>query len=188
MNEPTFATIGGAPNGYDAAAYARDFAVFRAFAKQSAPGMLILGPGGVGEGSSLATRHADALALDRESPSGHRAMASTLFRITPTEASPAAARLPVRRWPIRPRLPCRQSGSREPVGIEEFYAKLRDKYEPGKPMWLTETAETACGGDRWASTFLDSFPLPESVGTAGQARRTDAHAQHPRVERLRPAR
>src|SRR5207237_2844567 len=31
MNEPTFATIGGAPKGYDAEAFARDIAVFRPF-------------------------------------------------------------------------------------------------------------------------------------------------------------
>ena len=31
MNEPTFAAMGGAPKGYDAAAYGRDFAVFRRF-------------------------------------------------------------------------------------------------------------------------------------------------------------
>jgi len=53
MNEPTIPEIGGAPKGYDAAAFARDVAVFRAFAKQFAPGMLILGPGGVGEGTAL---------------------------------------------------------------------------------------------------------------------------------------
>ena len=49
MNEPTFAAMGGAPAGYDAAAYGRDFKVFHAFAKQAAAGMLILGPGSVGE-------------------------------------------------------------------------------------------------------------------------------------------
>ena len=49
MNEPTFAAMGGAPAGYDAAAYGRDFKVFRAFAKQAVPNMLILGPGSVGE-------------------------------------------------------------------------------------------------------------------------------------------
>src|SRR5262249_43481891 len=37
MNEPTFAAMGGAPKGYDAAAYARDFAVFRPFIKKAAP-------------------------------------------------------------------------------------------------------------------------------------------------------
>jgi heparanase 1 len=39
----------------------------------------------------------------------------------------------------------------------EFYAGLRDKHEPGKPLWNTETAQAACGGSPWASTFLDSF-------------------------------
>ena len=38
--------------GYDAARFARDFAVFREFVKMTAPGMRILGPGSVGEGIS----------------------------------------------------------------------------------------------------------------------------------------
>jgi heparanase 1 len=49
MNEPTFAAMGGAPKGYDAAAYGRDFLAFRAFARRAAPDMVILGPGSVGE-------------------------------------------------------------------------------------------------------------------------------------------
>jgi hypothetical protein len=54
FNEPNFAAMGGAPKGYDAAAYGRDFQIFRAFAREYAPGMLILGPGSVGE-AGLAT-------------------------------------------------------------------------------------------------------------------------------------
>ena len=66
MNEPNLAVMGGAPAGYDAAAYGRDFKRFHAFAKAAAPDMLILGPGSVGEtadepspgdGSSLTTRN-----------------------------------------------------------------------------------------------------------------------------------
>ena len=49
MNEPTAAAMGGAPAGYDAAAYGRDYRVFRAFARQATPDMKILGPGSVGE-------------------------------------------------------------------------------------------------------------------------------------------
>ena len=45
MNEPDLPAIGGAPVDYDAAAYGRDFAVFRAFMKQEATDVLILGPG-----------------------------------------------------------------------------------------------------------------------------------------------
>src|SRR5436309_9416902 len=50
MNEPTYAEMGGAPKGYNAAAYARDIAVFRPFMKKATPETVILGPGGVGEG------------------------------------------------------------------------------------------------------------------------------------------
>ena len=49
MNEPNLAAMGGAPAGYDAAAYGRDFKRFHAFARAAAPDMLILGPGSVGE-------------------------------------------------------------------------------------------------------------------------------------------
>jgi hypothetical protein len=48
---------------------------------------------------------------------------------------------------------------------EAFYAAMRDKYLPGKPIWLTETGETACGGNPWASTFLDSFRYLNQLGT-----------------------
>ena len=52
-----------------------------------------------------------------------------------------------------------------PDKILAFYGGLRDRFEPGKPLWLTETAQTACGGDRWASTFLDSFRYLNQLGT-----------------------
>jgi hypothetical protein len=48
--------------------------------------------------------------------------------------------------------------------VEAFYSDIRDRFEPGKPLWLTETAQTACGGDRWASTFLDTFRYLNQLG------------------------
>ena len=50
MNEPTYAAMGGAPKGYDAASYGRDVAAFRTFLRMTAPDTLFLGPGSVGEG------------------------------------------------------------------------------------------------------------------------------------------
>ena len=49
MNEPSLAAMGGDPAGYDAAAYGRDSRCFRAFVRQAAPDVLILGTGSVGE-------------------------------------------------------------------------------------------------------------------------------------------
>jgi hypothetical protein len=45
-----------------------------------------------------------------------------------------------------------------------FYRQLRDEFEPGKPFWVTETADAACGGNPWASTFLDSFRYLDQLG------------------------
>jgi hypothetical protein len=46
---------------------------------------------------------------------------------------------------------------------------LRDRFAPGKPIWLTETAQAACGGDRWASTFLDTFRYLDQLGRLAKA-------------------
>ena len=48
--------------------------------------------------------------------------------------------------------------------VRAFYAGLRDRFAPGAPMWLTETAEAACGGNPWAKTFLDSFRYLDQLG------------------------
>jgi len=37
MNEPNLAAMGGAPIGYDASAYGRDFRIFHSFMKQTTP-------------------------------------------------------------------------------------------------------------------------------------------------------
>jgi len=50
MNEPTYAAMGGAPKGYNAADYGRDIVVFGPWLKQNSPGTVFLGPGSVGEG------------------------------------------------------------------------------------------------------------------------------------------
>ena len=45
-----------------------------------------------------------------------------------------------------------------------FYRNLRDQFASGKPMWVTETADAACGGNPWASTFLDTFRYLDQLG------------------------
>jgi hypothetical protein len=172
MNEPTFALIGGAPKGYDAAAYARDFAVFRPFMKEASPETLILGPGGVGEGSALmpATmtimKSEDILAatgplFDAFSYHTYGAASSRCGRAGMPGTTSADAAL-TEDWLTRG------------VQSEQYYAAIRDRFDPGKPMWLTETAQAACGGDRWASTFLDSFRYLNQLGALAK-RRVQVH-------------
>jgi heparanase 1 len=164
MNEPTFAEIGGAPKGYDAAAYARDIAVFRPFARQAAPGMVILGPGSVGEGISLVPagmargqlKTEDLLtaagpAFDAFSYHFYGALSKRCAGMVP-EAGTTPEDALSEQWLAR-------TGR-----VEAFYAGLRDRFAPGKPLWLTETADAGCGGNPWGSTFLDSFRYLDQLG------------------------
>ena len=163
MNEPTFAALGGAPAGYDAKAFARDLAVFLALMKSDSPGTVILGPGGVGEGTALVpafmhpVKSDDILAaagpvFDAISYHSYGGVSSRCAAMGASAGTTSDAALS-EEWLARP------------AKIEQFYGAIRDRFEPGKPLWLTETAQTACGGDRWASTFLDSFRYLNQLGS-----------------------
>ena len=163
MNEPTLAAMGGAPKDYDAAAYGRDVKRFRAFAKQAAPDMLILGPGSVGETTgSWGIAYGDLPILksrDLLAASGTGVDAFSYHHYGASSQRCAAMGMQTRadaalsEWWLR--------RTDETLA---FYRQLRDEFEPGKPIWLTETADAACGGNLWGNTFLDSFRYLDQLG------------------------
>ncbi|MGB8398275.1 hypothetical protein [Bradyrhizobium sp.] len=152
MNEPDLASIGGAPAGYDAAAHGRDFRIFRAFMKQRSPETMILGPGTVG---------ATAAASDLLVASGPGLDAFSYHHYGMLSERCTGASTPdgalSEQWLART------------DGTLAFYRTLRDRFEPGKPIWLTETAEAACGGNRWAASFLDTFRYLDQLGRLASA-------------------
>jgi hypothetical protein len=175
MNEPTIAAIGGAPAGYDAAAYGRDFKVFRAFVKQSAPEMLLLGPGSVGEtmgdggvasGMPGLLRTRDLLAVSGPGVDAfsYHHYGATSQRCAAIGMQTTADAALTEQWLSRT------------DQTLAFYRTLRDEFEPGKPFWLTETADAACGGNPWGGTFLDTFRYLDQLGRlAKQEVRVVAH-------------
>ena len=165
FNEPNIAAMGGAPKGYDAAAYGRDFSIFRSFAREHSPGMLILGPGSVNELTMLASgfpmlKSQDMLAaigpgLDAVSYHFYGAVSKRCGSMAAAGQTTEEAALS-EDWLSRT--------DRD----EAFHAKLRDRFEPGKPLWLTETAESACGGNPWAASFIDTFRYVDQLGRLAQ--------------------
>ena len=152
MNEPDLPAIGGAPAGYDAAAYGRDFKIFHSFVKQAAPGMMVLGPGTAGE-TLLAS---DLLAasgpgLDAFSYHHYGALSERCIGTSTPEAALS-----------EPWLARTDRGAR-------LHRTLRNQFEPGKPIWLTETADAACGGNRSSATFLDTFRYLDQLGRLAKA-------------------
>ncbi len=53
---------------------------------------------------------------------------------------------------------------------EAFYAALRDRFEPGKKIWLTETGEAACGGRSFCFYLYRQLSLFGAIGAACEAR------------------
>jgi heparanase 1 len=173
MNEPNLAVIGGAPKGYDAAAYGRDFKAFRAFADAVVPDMLVLGPGSVVETTGewgmtqrrvqaqparpaltiLSTR--DLLTASRPASVdafSYHHYGATSMRCGATGMSTAADDALSEGW------------LRRTDETLAFYKPLRNEFAPGAPLWLTETADAACGGNPWGNTFLDTFRYLDQMG------------------------
>jgi heparanase len=157
MNEPDLAAMGGAPDGYDAASFGRDIAVFKTFLRQASPETLLLGPGTVGAGASTGKLGGEALlaasgpVFDAVTYHHYGALSQ---RCTGRVPSPAE----------RDEQALSETWLSAADRAESFYAELRDRFAPGRPLWITETADAACGGNPWASTFLDSFRYLDQLG------------------------
>lgn len=162
MNEPTLMSLGGVSDNYGANEYGRDSKVFKEFLRKESPGTLYLGPSSAAEGiPGPAFQHLvptdqlmqatgpifDAFSYHVYYTRSHRCsgpMGTNMDELLTPE------------WFGRG------------IMVEDFYAKLRDKYLPGKDLWLTETGEASCGGDTWASTFVDAFRLLDQFGSHAQ--------------------
>lgn len=167
FNEPDMPTYAGAPKGYNAQTYAKDFAVFRPFIKSAAPEMQIVGPGSVGEGVLMP--------LMGPAPMPGYVSTEDMLSATPKPVFDIFSYHFYGSASIR----CASMGSGTQMTPDSalteawlartdksyaFYVGLRDKYEPGKPVWITETADAACGGNPWAATFIDSFRFIDQMG------------------------
>ena len=163
MNEPTFPGPGGAPKGYDAAAFARDTKAFAAFLRKEYSQTTFLGPGGIGEGGSLVPAGIEMSVLKTEDllKAAGPVFDAFSYHFYGTVSKRCGGKLTVDQALAAAWLDRTNKD-------EDFYASLRDKYLPGKPMWLNETAEAACGGDSFAGQFVDTFRFLNQLGTLAQ--------------------
>jgi hypothetical protein len=157
MNEPDVAAAGGTAASDDTAAYGRDFKIFRSFMKRKAPEIMILGPGLAGATDAASRLLATSgPGVDALSYHHYGALSERCTGVPVSNGAPAATALS-EQWLARTEQTL------------NFYRKFRDQFEPGKPIWLTETAEAACGGNRWAASFLDTFRYLDQLGRLAKA-------------------
>jgi hypothetical protein len=154
FNEPNLASFGGGLKGYDAAAFAHDSAVFRGFVAQAAPALKIIGPGdattanapmpGAPTAEDFLTAH-PPLRFDFFSYHFYPAVSQ---RCAPPDNATVGT--------TRDQALTESWLARTDVAFDA-HKTLRDRYAPGIPIWVTETAQAACGGSPWAPTFVDTF-------------------------------
>ena len=153
INEPGLPV--NVPAGYDAAAYERDFQAFVELVSEVMPDLVIVGPGATADETPLVV--SPSITVDELMDASGSALDVFSYHFYPN---------------ISER--CGSTETAETVLTEEylgrvgrardFYAEKRDRYTPGAPMWITETAQAACGGDRWAAWFQDSIRYVDTLG------------------------
>lgn len=165
FNEPTLAVMGGAPKGYSAADYGRDFKAFDAFMRKDFPHVKLLAPGSVGEADAdwavASGGYGDQQVLHAADLAAYTGDADAFSYHHYGAASERCAAM-------GHQTSADQALSEDWLGRTDktlaYYRRVRDKFMPGKPFWLTETADTACGGNPWAATFLDTFRYLDQLG------------------------
>lgn len=168
-NEPNMISLTKPPAGYTAADYRRDYGRFAAWLRRASPGTLLLAPGHAELGEPTRT-------LSRRNTTMPQFEVDELL----TTASPRPDAFSFHFY---------GSGSERCGGkilghtidkalsaewlaaIDPAIARMaaaRDKLAPGAPLWDTETGESACGGNPWASTFADTFRFVDTLGRSAR--------------------
>lgn len=163
MNEPNASRTPYAPN-----TYARDHAALRHLVERVSPQTKIVGPSSTGEaGFKLFANPPEEMSTARllsgkPQPQfdifSHHFYGSVSQRCkslgerTKTEVTTSSAEALSENWLSRA------------DQAQIFYKGMRDRFAPGAPIWITETAQAACGGDPWSATFLDTFRYLDQLG------------------------
>lgn len=155
FNEPSHAKHGDAPKGYTGNDFAKEFDLFKNYVSVSAPNMKILGPGSTGEGGIIPSQ--DILVEQILSAKPKPTFDVFTYHYYGTVSKRCGGGQNPEKAMSAEWL------SKTEKGLD-FYQKARDKYIPNVPIWNTETAETACGGNPMAATYIDTFRYLEQLG------------------------
>lgn len=162
FNEPNIGSAGGV-KGYTEEKFAKDVDVFSKFSKSTIPTMSIVGPGSISLG--VTPRLKSIQMMDNEKMLSIQPQAK--FDVFSYHFYGAVSQR------------CAAFGKELTTSIEDAlseawlartdtvfatYNSLYKKFTPGKQIWLTETADAACGGNPWAITYLDCFRYLDQMG------------------------
>ncbi|MFD2431316.1 hypothetical protein ACFSUK_31175 [Sphingobium scionense] len=164
INEPNVGPMVGLPKGYDAAAFARDMAAFRMFRDTEAKDMKIVGPGSTGEaGFVIFPPNAGQVPTDALMSAEPRPKVDIFsYHFYGTVSKRCAAM--DKSAGISPDRALDEDWLARADAYVGYYKERQQRFAPGTDIWITETAQAACGGDAWAATWRDSFRYVDQLG------------------------
>lgn len=142
------------PAGYDGAAYARDAEAFSHMIDETMPDLRIAGPGATADVAPLVISPSvsgEALAA------GEPRLDAFAYHFYPKVSERCGS-------PEGPEIALTAEYLSRIDETKAYYEGLRDQVASDAPMWVTETAQAACGGDRWAATYRDIIRYVDTLG------------------------
>ena len=172
-NESNLMAMSGLPAGYTAADHARDHDLFGAWLRENYPECLFVGPctcgdidmfgmgmgdekvgGGIGSALQMVTTE-ELLGEYKEKMD----VFSYHYYNGVSERGAAMGG----HWPAEAALTEKYLGVA--ANCARQYIGRRDRYVPGGQMWVTESGDAGCGGNTWASTYMD---VPRTLNELGE--------------------
>ncbi len=153
MNEPNMFQDSMLPEGYDAAAFARDHDLFAKWLQENHPETTLVGIAAMDN-----KRDMEGIDLvDSEDFLSKMTVFPKIFSYhSYTGVSERAIGIaPKRHWGKDNVLTEKYLGAT--MMDQAWFSTLRDKYMPGADMWVTESAAAAAGGNTWDSTYVETI-------------------------------
>ena len=168
-NEPNMIGLTQPPENYTPADYHRDYARFHDFVRNQSPETLILAPGAVEMGQpmrTLANLFSSGAMFKAEELLADDSPKPDVVSFHYYGASSQRCHVPL--------LGSQPSDAYDPnflAGIDDGISNMkaiRDRIAPGVPLWNTESGETACGGNPWATTFSDTYRFLDQLARSAR--------------------
>ena len=168
-NEPNLIALSGLPKGYTAADHARDHDRFGAWLRENYPECLFVGPCTVGDinlfGSLEGAGGGMAAGFEMvttEQLLGDYKVPMDVFSYHYYNGVSERGAAMGGHWPVEA---CFSERYLAVAGnCARQYVARRDKYVPGGQMWVTESGDAGCGGNTWASTYMDVLRTLNELG------------------------
>lgn len=162
MNESNFFPLGKDPSNYSVERYAADQDAFFRFIRENYPDVKLVGPCVTGDKISESATQLPGM------PSSESIL-QCLKEPADVFSYHAYAGVSERGAFFGGHWKADQALTEEYLAMASlscgYYGKLRDKYCPGAPMWVTESADAGCGGNTWGSTYLDVIRYADELGS-----------------------